>query len=62
MQDDILFAWNEISSRASEVLQANPKYIKSTKKFETSMNESGEMVSRIKELEMKNKKQILISS
>ena len=56
IEEDILFAWSEISHQASEVLQANLKLIEITNKFDITPKKSG-LLSRMKEHEMKNKEQ-----
>lgn len=52
IQNDIEFAWNEISSAAHEVLQSNIRTIFINDDFNLSFKKSSEIMSRIKELEM----------
>ncbi|XP_058799208.1 aromatic-L-amino-acid decarboxylase-like [Phymastichus coffea] len=57
IQEDIEFAWNEISSQASEVLQNNTQVKALNGDCDISTKEvTGEIASRVKNLEIENKK------
>lgn len=57
IQEDIAFAWNEISNQATEVLQENEPCKPLNGECNISTKEpAGEIASRVKKIEMKNKK------
>lgn len=58
IQDDIEYAWQEISSQACEILRANFRKIFISNDFNLPLKRSSEIISKIKEFEIENKKKI----
>lgn len=59
IQEDVEFAWNEINSQAGEVLQTNSQFLTISRDFDISLKKPGDIVSRIKDFEVENRKQNL---